>query len=56
MADMDTVVLRNRPSEYISCTLGPEGHELSRIEMSRMVLKAIKSIENGEGREVDLGI
>jgi hypothetical protein len=54
MADMDTVVLRDREGEYISATLGPRGHELSKFEISRMVLNAIKSVENGEGREIDL--
>jgi hypothetical protein len=54
MADMDTIVLRNRENEYVSVTLGPEGHKLSKFEISRMVLGAIKDVQAGNGEEVDL--
>jgi hypothetical protein len=52
MADMDTVVIRNRPNgEFISATLGPDGHKLSRFEIMRMVSRAIKDTN---ARDIDL--
>ena len=54
MADMDTVVIRDREDMYIHATLGPRGHELSRSQLYRMVLRAMKDAEDDNAREVDL--
>ena len=54
MADMDTIVIRNRPDEYISATLGPEGHKVSHIALMRIIAKAIKDIKAGNGEEINL--
>jgi hypothetical protein len=63
MADMDTLVIRDRPDEYISVTLGPEGHTVPRFELLRMIAKAVRSIElekqgfnDGNLQDVDLTI
>ena len=54
MADMDTVILKNDDEEYISVTLGPEGHLCTNDELMTMVRTAIASIQRGEDREIDL--
>lgn len=56
MADMDEVVVRKRGSEFISVTLGPEGHKLSKIQLLRIVRNAIKNVREGKGKDVDLSI
>ena len=56
MADMDTMIIRNRPDEYISATLGPDADKVSKFTVMRMIAAAIKSVEDGEGREIDLTI
>ena len=54
MADMDTVITRDRPGEFISATLGPRGHEVSRFELMRMIATAIQDVRDGGGEEIDL--
>lgn len=56
MADMDTVVLVNtlaseEGGEYLACTLGPQGHLLSRNELEAMCRKAIADVE---AEDIDL--
>jgi len=53
---MSRVVIRDRPGEFISASLGPEGHKCSRIELMRMIAAALKDVKSGNAREIDLSI
>ena len=46
---MDTKVIRDRENEYIHVTLGPKGHELSNIELLRIVAGIKKDMESSKG-------